>query len=115
MSISDPAASTEPIGEDAAAEPVVCETEVEVRLERSVRVGRVVIGAAVAGVLIAALLALLFPVAEKADYTLGQVVGFMALIGGAIGLGVGGMIVLLLASAAKRRRGTGIAIQSDVR
>lgn len=115
MSMSDPAASAEPIGEDAVAESVIHETEVEVTLQRSVRVGRVIVGTAFAGVLIAALLALVFPVAEKADYTLAQVVGFMALIGGAIGLGVGGVVALFLGSAAKRRRGTGIAIQSDVR
>lgn len=101
----------------AAAEsaPVIEEAEREVTLQRSVRVGRVVIGAAIAGALIAMLLSLLFPVEEGADYTLGEVTGFAALIGAAIGLGVGGLLVIVLSAVAKRQRGTGVAIQSDVR
>ncbi|QIK63978.1 MFS transporter [Leucobacter viscericola] len=119
MSMSDPAA--EPVesadfdGEEAAPEPVVEASEVEVTLQRSVRVGRVIVGAAIAGAIIAALAALFFPIDEKSDYTMGQVMGFSALIGAAIGLGIGALLVLILNAAAKRRRGTGVAIQSDVR
>ena len=95
--------------------PVIEEAEREVTLQRSVRVGRVVIGTAIAGALIAALLSLMFPVEEGAEYTLGEVTGFAALIGAAIGLGLGGLLVIVLSAVAKRQRGTGVAIQSDVR
>ncbi|WP_025135048.1 hypothetical protein [Leucobacter sp. PH1c] len=100
---------------EEVAAPVVVEESREVTLQRSVRYGRVLVGAAVLGGLIAMLLALVFPVAEKADYTLGQAVGFMAVIGAAIGLCVGGLFSLVLGIIAKRTRGSGVAIQSDVR
>lgn len=79
------------------------------------RYGRVLIGAAILGAAIASLLSVLFPITEDADYTMAQVVGFMALIGGAIGLGLGGVLSLILGIAARRRRGAGVAIQTDVR
>lgn len=122
--MSDPAAESadspefaaEPTDQPAAeAEPVIEETQRVVSLERSVRVGRVVIGTAIAGALIAALASIFFPIAEGAEYTLGQVMGFSLLVGGAIGLGLGGLFVLILAAIAKKQRGTGVAIQSDVR
>jgi hypothetical protein len=36
-------------------------------------------------------------------------------MGGAIGLGLGGLVSLVLGLVARRQRGTGVAIQSDVR
>ncbi|MFD5601061.1 hypothetical protein ACFWHR_13520 [Leucobacter sp. NPDC058333] len=96
-------------------EPVVEVTEREVTLQRSVRVVRLLIAGIVVGAVVAMLACLFFPVAEGAEYTLGQVVGFMALIGAAIGAGVGGLVALLLGLAVRRQRGTGVAIQSDVR
>lgn len=120
MSTSDPAAvpADEPTADAESPEPqrtpVVHEVEREVTLQRSVRVGRVVIGTAIAGALVAALISLLFPVEEGAEYTLAQVTGFALLIGAAIGLGVGGLLVMALNSVAKRQRGTGVAVQSDV-
>lgn len=120
--MSDPAAesaeqpmSQETPVEEVVAEPVIEEAEVEVTLQRSVRVGRVIVGTAIVCALIAALATLFFPVVAKADYTIAQVMGFSALIGAAIGLGIGGVLVLILNAAAKRRSGTGVAIQSDVR
>lgn len=104
--------------EDAVSverEPVVEVTQREVTIERSVRVGRIVIGGLVAGALVAMIACLFFPIEEGAEYTLGQIVGFMALIGAAIGAGLGSLFAILLGFAARRRRGTGIAIQSDVR
>lgn len=115
MSMSESASAPEPVDGEDTLEPVIRESEVEVGLQRSVRVGRVIVGSAIAGIIVAALLTLLFPVAENAEYTLGQVVGFMALIGGAIGLGAGTVIALVLVSVAQRQRGAGVAIQSDVR
>lgn len=114
---SVPPEVTPEVGVPAAAEsaPVIEEAEREVTLQRSVRVGRVVIGTAIAGALVAALLSLVFPVEEGAEYTLGEVTGFAALIGAAIGLGLGGLLVIVLGAVAKRQRGTGVAIQSDVR
>lgn len=100
---------------EAPAEPVVVSETREVTLQRSVRYGRVIIGTTVLAAMLAMLGALLFPVTEGADYTLGQAVGFMALIGAAIGLGLGGVLALILGAVARRSRGSGVAIQSDVR
>ncbi|KTR82128.1 hypothetical protein [Leucobacter chromiiresistens] len=96
-------------------EPIVEVSQREVTIERSVRVGRIVIGGIVAGAVIAMLACLFFPIEEGAEYTLGQIVGFMALIGAAIGAGLAGLVAILLGAAVRRQRGTGIAIQSDVR
>lgn len=104
-----------PPADDAAPEPVIEETTREVTLQRSVRYGRVLTVGAVLGAAVATLLSLVFPIEEGAEYTMGQVVGFMALIGGAIGLGAGGLLALFLGLAARRRRGSGVAIQTDVR
>ncbi len=116
MSTPDPGEKNAP-QEPAAAEAgaVIEETRREVALQRSVRYGRILIGATVLGALIAALACLVFPIAEDAEYTMGQVVGFMVLIGGAVGLGIGGILSLILGLVAKRQRGTGVAIQADVR
>lgn len=95
--------------------PIAHDTEQEVTLQRSVRYGRVLVGTAVLGAVVAALACLLFPIPEDAEYTMGQVVGFMALIGAAIGLAVGGVLSLVLGFVARRSAGTGIAIQTDVR
>ncbi|MFT4231506.1 MAG: hypothetical protein QM606_01840 [Leucobacter sp.] len=105
----------EPAPEETQPEPAVESVEVEVALQRSVRYGRVVIGGAVLGAVLATLACLLYPIAEDAEYTMGQAVGFFAVLGGAIGLGVGGIVALALGAVARRRRGTGVAIQSDVR
>lgn len=117
----DPAqpVSPEPLTPEAtepeAVEPVVTEASREVTLQRSVRYGRVLVGTAALGAIIAMLLVLVFPIAEKANYTLGQAVGFMAVIGAAIGLGIGALLSLVLGAIARRSRGSGVAIQSDVR
>lgn len=123
MSNPDPAApESAPAGgvpqPDAAApepEPVVVQSEVEVELRRSVRWGRLLVVGAIVGVVVGVLASLSFPVEEGADYTMRQIAGFMAIIGGAIGLGLGGLLALILNQAAKRRRGRGVAIQTDVR
>lgn len=90
-------------------------TEREVTLQRSVRYGRLLIGGAVLGALVAVIASLVFPVSEDATYTLAQVTGFMLLIGAVIGLTLGGALGLVLAQVAKRRRGGGVAIRADVR
>ena len=107
-----PISETEP---DVERGPIVEETERVVTLERSVRVGRLLIGGIIAGAFLAMLASLMFPVAEDAEYTLGQIVGFMALIGAAVGAALGGLLALLLGFIARRQSGTGVAIQSDVR
>lgn len=101
--------------ESEAAEPEVVETEMRVTLQRSVRYGPILVGFAVLGALAGVVACLLFPIAGDAEYTMAQVAGFMAMIGGAIGLLVGGVLALILTLVAKRRRGTGVAIQADVR
>ena len=110
-SIPDPGSERPP---HDAAEPAA-ETPREVSLQRSVRYGRILIVAALLGAVLGAVACLLFPIAEDAEYTMGQVVGFMVLIGGAIGLAVGGILSLVLGAVARRQRGTGVAIQEDVR
>ena len=89
------------------------ETEQRVTIVRSVRFGRVIIGTAVLGIVIAVLLTLLFPVNE-AEYTLAQIVGFMALVGAAIGLAVGSALALFLNWIAGKQHGTAIAKRRDV-
>lgn len=87
--------------------------EQKVRIQRSVRFGRVIIGTAVLGALVATFITLLFPVNE-AEYTLGQVVGFMALVGAAIGLALGAVFALVLNRIAGKQQGTAIAKHDDV-
>jgi len=103
---------------DAVEQPVEPDTEVSVveeRVEvvRSVRFGRVIIGGGIVGVIAAVILTLSFPVANQ-DYTLGQITGFMALIGAAIGLALGSVLALILNRAVSHRRGTAVAKHSDV-
>lgn len=108
-------AEAEAEAEAEAAEPVVVVAEREVTLQRSVRYGRLLIGGLVLGAAVALLISVVFPVAEGADYTLGQAAGFTALIGAAVGLGLGGLLGLVLGFFARRSSGRGVAIQSDVR
>lgn len=87
--------------------------EENVRIERSVRYGRVIVGMALLGAVVAAIFTLSFPVASK-DYTMAQVVGLMMLIGAGAGLAVGSLLALILAASASKRRGTAVAKRSDV-
>lgn len=96
-------------------EPIVTQTEHEVVLVRSVRYGRIIVTGLIVGAGVAMILSLLTPVDPKGDYSMGQIVGFMALIGGVIGLAAAGILSIVLGAVAKRRSGTGIAIQTDVR
>ncbi|MGO3146278.1 MAG: hypothetical protein ACTIJ6_01225 [Leucobacter sp.] len=87
------------------------EIQQTVELRRTVRYGRLLIVGAIVGAAIASLVTLLFPIAEGAMYTMGQIAGFMLLIGGIIGLAIGGVIALVLTSVAKRNQGTGVVSQ----
>jgi hypothetical protein len=103
---------------NAVDQPNEPETEVSIveeRVEvvRSVRFGRVIIGGAIVGAVIATALTLSFPVASQ-DYTLGQVTGFMALVGATLGLALGSVLALILNRAVSNRRGTAVAKHSDV-
>lgn len=120
---ADPADEAAPVvpADDAepriaeAPEPVETRTTVEVGLVRSVRYGPIMIGGIIVGAALAALAALFFPIEEGADYTMGQVVGFVAVLGAVIGLALGALLALILGVAAKRRRGAAIAVLTDVR
>lgn len=90
------------------------EREVEVGLERSVRFGRIIIGGAVLGAIVALILTLLFEVPEGALYELRQIAGFMIVIGAALGLGLGAVVSLVLHFIVRNKRGSGVAIQRDV-
>lgn len=96
-------------------EPVETRTQVEVGLERSVRYLRIMLVFAGIGAVVAAVAALFFPVAEDADYELGQVVGLMLVVGAVVGLTLGALLALLLGLVAKRSKGAAIAVQTDVR
>lgn len=101
---------------EAEAAPVEHAHEaVEVELRRSVRYGRIIISTVALGVVVGMVASLFFPVLEGANYELGQVVGLMAVVGGAIGLVVGALVSLLLGIIAGRKRGAAIAVQTDVR
>lgn len=100
---------------EAEAVPEVTETRVEVSLQRSVRYTRLLIVGAVLGAVALALASLAFPVAPESEYTVGQIAGFMAVVGAVLGLALGSVLGLILGAAVKRRRGAGVAVQADVR
>lgn len=87
------------------------ETQQVVQLQRSVRYGRLLIGGAVVGGAIGSLITLFFPIAEGALYTMGQIAGFMLLIGAIVGLTLGAVLALILTAVAKRKHGTGVVEQ----
>lgn len=120
----DPAAAAESVATEAVAteasesaathEPVVRKIEHEVTLVRGVRYGRIIVTFAIVGAIVAMMASYLIPIATDADYTMSQIVGFMALIGAVAGLALGGILSIVLGAVAKRRTGTGVAIQTDV-
>lgn len=104
---------------EAAAEtetPGVHETqeEVEVGLVRAPRYGRIIVSFGVLGGIVAALASLFFPVAEDAEYTLGQIAGLMLVVGGIVGITVGAILSLILGVVARRNHGAAIAVHTDV-
>lgn len=102
--------------DDSERAPIKIEhAPVEVGLQRSVRYGRIIMTTIGLGAVLGMIASLFFPVIEGADYELGQVVGLMAVVGGAIGLAVGALLSLLLGIVARRSRGAAIAVQTDVR
>lgn len=115
------AGAAEPVeetGASVAADPhelQVARVEQKVELERTVRFGRILIVAGLIGAILAAMITLMFPVDPEEHYTMGQIVGFMLVIGAVAGLAVGSILSLILARLAKRHRGSGVAIQADVR
>lgn len=112
---TDSAATDQAAGGELADEPTFVESEVEVGLERSVRFSRLLIVGAIVGVVVLTMISLSFPVTEESQFTMPQVVGFMALVGAVLGLTLGGVLGLVLSAIAKRQRGTGTATQVDVR
>ena len=128
MSTTESAAAPEPQGQASSnaqeegqpvsvsvTESTAVESEVTVELRRTVRIGRIITVCVAIGMVIAALASMSFPIAEEDQYTMAQIVGFMMLVGGAFGLAVGALVSLLLTLVARRSRGQGVAIQTDVR
>jgi len=105
----------ESLAEEQPREPIVHETEREVVLQRSVRFGRILLVGAIVGAVLGVAVSFAFPVAEDAEYTINQVVGFMLFIGAAVGFVAAALLSLVLSLVARRSRGTGVAIQADVR
>ena len=114
-SAADEAAQAHAAAEAVPAPAVETSIQVEVGLERSVRHLRIMLVFAALGAVVAAIAALMFPVAEGADYELGQAVGLMLVVGAVIGFALGALLSLILGLAAKRNRGAAIAVQTDVR
>lgn len=117
---SDQDPIAEPIAEApvSAAEPApgaATVAETGAVLERSVRYGRLILVGGGAGAVIAMIAALLLPVAMDATYTLGQAVGFSALIGAVLGITAGALLGLLLSLGVRRSRGKAVVIHTDVR
>ncbi len=113
----DISAAVDAAAADPAPEhvPVVEQREQTVELQRSVRYGRLLVTGAIVGAALLTIASLLFPLGPESEYSMGQIVGFMALIGAAIGLGLGGLLAIMLGAVAKRKHGSGVAIQTDVR
>lgn len=85
-----------------------CPTET-VRVERSVRISRLLLLGMLVGAAIAVGVTLIFPVVPEGHYTLGQIAGFMALIGAALGLLSAAVLALALGAVARRSKGTATA------
>lgn len=114
---AEPSESAEP-SEPAVAqdtETVRVHDDVPVALVRSVRHGRIIVTATAVCAVLGAIAALLFPVAEGAEYTLGQAVGQMLVVGAIAGLVLGAVLSLILGAVARRRRGEALAVHTDVR
>lgn len=88
--------------------------QVEVEIVRSVKLTRLLIVGAVVGAIVVALITMMLPVAQDANYTMGQIVGFMLLIGAVLGLLLGAILGLILNRIARKKQGSGVAVQSDV-
>ncbi len=104
--------------EAAAEQPEPRETQhapIEVGLQRSVRYGRIIVGATILGAIVGLIASLFFPVEEGANYELRQAAGVALVAGGVIGLTVGALVSLLLGIIASRSKGAAIAVQTDVR
>lgn len=97
------------------AEPAAVRTTHEVELVRTVRIGPIMVTSAVVFALIATIVAFALPVQTGENYTVAQAAGFVIVPGAAIGLLFGGILSLILARAAKRKRGAAIAVRTDVR
>lgn len=121
--IPQPAPEAETPGEAAplpaaapeAVEPEMTRVEQRVELERGVRFGRILLVAGGVGAVLASMITLMLPIDPEENYTMSQVVGFMLVVGAVAGLFVGAILSLVLARIAKRQRGFGVAIQTDVR
>ncbi len=88
-------------------------TEQRVTIQRSARYPRLMLAGAIVGLIVGGILTLLFPVGK--DYTLGQILGFMALVSATIGLALGALLALILDRAVRNRRGEGIALHTTTR
>lgn len=92
---------------DAMTEPVAHRIETA-QLRRSPRYGVFLLAGAVLGVIVAGVLTLLFGDEQLSAYTnvrysSGQVFGFLALVGVAVGLALGGIVALVLDRVVGRR------------
>lgn len=75
--------------------------DTDVTVVRAPRYFRFMIAGAVLGVLVAFVLTISYP--ETATFTAGQVLGFLLLLCGAIGVGGGGLAAIIVDRAQRRR------------
>ncbi len=97
---------------EALGETQETRQQTTVRVERSVRYNRLLLLGTLAGAVLGALISTLFPVAAEGNYTAGQIAGFSAVLGGAVGLLVMAIVALILGAAAKNKRGTAAAVHT---
>lgn len=92
----------------------VKQTDETVEIVRSVRIGRLILVGAVVGAVVAVASTLSMPMAEEALYTMGQIAGFMLVVGAVIGMALGTFLALILNILARRKRGQAVATHKDV-
>ncbi|MFC4223956.1 MFS transporter [Lysinibacter cavernae] len=102
----DPAAGA---NATSVPETTVQTVEEQVVLQRSVRYPRLMITGLVVGAVLGAIVTLFFPVSD--DYTIWQVMGFIALVGATLGLALGAVLALILDKIVSRKRGTATAVR----
>ncbi len=85
------------------------------RVQRTVQIKRLLIVGIIAGAALGAFVTLLLPVQPDGFYTIGQVSGFMAVMGAALGLLAAALVSLLLNVAAKRKKGTALAVREQLK
>lgn len=106
------------VGQENTSQVVVLQEhrcEETVKVQRSVKITRLLLLGMLAGAVLAVAVTLLFPVVPEGYYTMAQIAGFMGVLGAAAGLLLAAMFALALNVAAKKKQGTARAVRVDVK